>query len=211
VGFIKQITRFYRSYIQRLISHFQIKDLEWVVAKFHLTSKFIHPCSSCTLCTYTRSASTPNSVADCNSERREHVIRSCHRTLVFLGDLSRYREVPRKPKNWAPANGYYTLAKKLIPSSGTPYNQLAVIALNEGSTLSATYHLYRAISVTEPFPQASDNLEIGFRKALKHYKLQTPAPNYVRKEEQAVKDLITLFVRLHAKCYAARECGSPPV
>jgi hypothetical protein len=40
VGFIKQTTRFYRSFIQRLISHFQINELEWVVSKFHLSSVF---------------------------------------------------------------------------------------------------------------------------------------------------------------------------
>ena len=38
VGFIKQTTRFYRSLVQRLISHFQLRELEWVVTKFHLTS-----------------------------------------------------------------------------------------------------------------------------------------------------------------------------
>lgn len=209
VAFIKQITRFYRSFIQRLVSHFQMKDLEWVISKFHLSgtpTPAIHMCVR----SHDDSVSTPDSVMECDSETREHVIRSCHRTLVFLGDLSRYREVPKQPKNWAPATGYYTLAKKLIPSSGTPYNQLAVIALNEGSTLSATYHLYRAISVSEPFPEASDNLEIGFRKAIKTFKSEASAPNYVRKEEQVVKDLITLFVRLHAKCYAAQEFGSPP-
>lgn len=62
------------------------------------------------------------------------------------------------------------------------------------------------MSVAEPFPQASENLEKGFRKALKAYESETPATTrLMRKEEQAVKDLITLFVRLHAKCYTARE------
>jgi hypothetical protein len=136
------------------------------------------------------------------------VIRSCHRILVILGDLSRYREVPQSPKNWGPATGYYTLAKKLIPSSGMPHNQLAVIAINEGSNLSSTYHLYRAMSVAEPFPQASENLEKGFRKALKAYKAQAPAAVFTRKEEQAVKELISLFIRLHAKCFTARECAA---
>jgi hypothetical protein len=138
-------------------------------------------------------------------ETREQVIKSCHRTLVFLGDLSRYREVPKTQKNWGPATGYYTLAKTLIPSSGTPHNQLAVIAINEGSNLSATYHLYRALSVAEPFPQAGENLGLGFRKALKAYRTEQPTANLMRKEEQLVRNLISLFVRLHAKCYIGKE------
>ncbi|KAA8911092.1 hypothetical protein FN846DRAFT_897750 [Sphaerosporella brunnea] len=187
VGFIKQTTRFYRSFVQRLISHFQITELNWVVAKFHL------------------SISKPDSIIQYDSSTRQQVIRSCHRILVILGDLSRYREAPANPKNWGPATGYYSLAKKLIPSSGTPHNQLAVIAINEGSNLSSTYHLYRAMSVAEPFPQASENLEKGFRKALKAYKTQAPAQVFTRKEEHAVKELISLFVRLHAKCFTARD------
>jgi VanZ family protein len=41
VNFIKQTTRFYRSFIQRLVSHFRIKDLEWVVSKFRLTGVLV--------------------------------------------------------------------------------------------------------------------------------------------------------------------------
>lgn len=152
----------------------------------------------------------PDTIIEYDSKIREQVIRSCHRTLVALGDLSRYREVPHKPKNWGPATGYYTLAQNIIPSSGTPHNQLAVIASSEGSNLSSTYHLYRAISVRDPFPQAGDNLELGFRKALKAYKAEPSTSIFQRKEEHAVNELISLFIRLHAKCYTARECVSPP-
>lgn len=38
VSFIKQTTRFYRSFVQRLISHFQLREMEWVITKIHLTS-----------------------------------------------------------------------------------------------------------------------------------------------------------------------------
>lgn len=146
-----------------------------------------------------------NPPPDCNLHTKNIVIRSCHRTLVFLGDLSRYREASQSPKNWGPATGYYSLAKKLVPKSGSPHNQLAVIALNEGSNLSATYHLYRALSVAEPFPEAGDNLGLGFRKVLKAHKAGNLGVNLVRKEEQAVSELIALFVRLHARCFTGRE------
>lgn len=188
VNFIKQASRFYRSFIQRLVSHYGVVELDWVVRKFHL------------------SIDIPlDKPINCDIDTKNNVIRSCHRTLVFLGDLSRYREASQSPKNWGPATGYYMLAKKLVPSSGSPHNQLAVIALNEGSNLSATYHLYRALSVAEPFPEAGDNLGLGFRKVLKAHKAGNLGTNLVRKEEQAVCELIALFVRLHAKCFIGKE------
>lgn len=145
------------------------------------------------------------------AEIKRLIISSCHRTLVFLGDLSRYREVSQNPKNWGPATGYYTLAKKLVPTSGSPHNQLAVIALNEGSNFSATYHLYRALSVAEPFPEAGDNLGVGFRKVLKAYKAGNLTANLARKEEQVIHELVALFVRLHAKCFIGKELVSSPL
>ncbi|KAI5845103.1 hypothetical protein DFP73DRAFT_548114 [Morchella snyderi] len=190
INFIKQASRFYRGFVQRLVSHYRVLELDWVVRKFHLSIDI-----------------PPDAPAgSCDIDTKNNVIRSCHRTLVFLGDLSRYREAPSTgPKNWGPATGYYTLAKKLVPSSGAPHNQLAVIALNEGSNLSATYHLYRALSVAEPFPEAGDNLGLGFRKVLKAHKAGNLGTNLVRKEEQAVCELIALFVRLHAKCFIGKE------
>ena len=81
--------------------------------------------------------------------------------------------------------------------------------MNEGSNLSATYHLYRAVSVAEPFPEAGDNLGLGFRKVLKAHKAGNLAVNLARKEEQIVHELVALFVRLHAKCFAGKELVPP--
>ncbi|PWW80340.1 hypothetical protein C7212DRAFT_276141 [Tuber magnatum] len=188
INFIKQATRFYRSLIQRLISHFGLAELEWVIRKFNLSLDF---------------PTTKPPIYE--AEIKQLAISSCHRTLVFLGDLSRYREVSQNPKNWGPATGYYTLAKKLVPAFGSPHNQLAVIALNEGSNLSYTYHLYRALSVSEPFPEAGDNLGVGFRKVLKTFKVGNLTASFSRKEEQAIHELVALFVRLHAKCFTNTE------
>lgn len=181
-------------------------ELDWVVRKFNLSSAYYDssfgPIKKANVLVVDVLLNPP---PDCDLDTKNIVIRSCHRTLVFLGDLSRYREASQSPKNWGPATGYYTLAKKLVPGSGSPHNQLAVIALNEGSNLSATYHLYRALSVAEPFPEAGDNLGLGFRKVLKAHKAGNLGVNLVRKEEQAVSELIALFVRLHARCFTGRE------
>lgn len=62
--------------------------------------------------------------------------------------------------------GYYDLATAIRPSSGASHNQLAVIALADGSHMRAIYHLYRAITVKTPYPRARENLEAEFKKIL---------------------------------------------
>lgn len=186
IAFLRQATRFYRSYIQRIAAQFPLSELQYVVQQFRLPN-------------FEHGAPSPE------PELKSRIIRSCHRTLVYLGDLSRYREVNRNPQNWGPAIGYYTLAKQLLPSSGNPHNQLAVMAFEEGSLLSALYHLYRAVSVSEPFPEADGNLRVGFRKAFRALRAEKPAISLARKEEQVVKDLIQLFVNLHVKCSMGKE------
>ena len=150
--------------------------------------------------------SEPDEPIPPSPELKRLIIRSCHRCLVILGDLSRYREVGSSAdKNWAPATGYYDLAKKLVPESGSPHNQLAVISISDGSNFSATYHLYRAVSVKEPFPEAGYNLGLGFQKILKAYRSGKLGANLVRKEEQQVSELLSLFTRLHAKYFNGKE------
>ena len=155
---------------------------------------------------YIHPVSKPDESIICSPELKSLIIYSCHRCLVFLGDLSRYREIGSSTeKNWAPATGYYNLAKKIVPESGSPHNQLAIISISDGSTLSATYHWYRAVSVEEPFPESGGNLGLGFQKILKAYRGGKLGSNLVRKEEQMVSELLSLFTRLHANFFDGKE------
>jgi protein SMG7 len=49
---------------------------------------------------------------------------SCHRCLIFLGDLARYKEVHGDGQDWSVSAGYYLQASALWPSSGNPHNQV---------------------------------------------------------------------------------------
>lgn len=53
---------------------------------------------------------------------------SCHRCLIFLGDLARYKEshgdADVRSRDWSVAAGYYQQAISLWPSSGNPHNQV---------------------------------------------------------------------------------------
>jgi protein SMG7 len=65
---------------------------------------------------------------------------SCHRCLIFLGDLARYKEVhgnghDTRSIDFSVAAGYYLQAASLWPPSGNPHNQVLAISLELGSAL----------------------------------------------------------------------------
>ncbi|PSS24630.1 Protein SMG7L like [Actinidia chinensis var. chinensis] len=93
---------------------------------------------------------------------------SCHRFLVCLGDLARYRELCKKldleRHNWSAAATYYFKATLVWPDSGNPQNQLALLATYVGEDFIALYHCIRSLAIKEPFPDAWDNLILLFEK-----------------------------------------------
>lgn len=44
------------------------------------------------------------------------------------------------------------------PTSGHPYNQLALLDASQGDKLSTVFHYVRSIAVKNPFPAATTNL-----------------------------------------------------
>ncbi|KAF5729091.1 hypothetical protein HS088_TW21G01248 [Tripterygium wilfordii] len=92
----------------------------------------------------------------------------CHRFLVCLGDIARYREQYGKPgkekHNWSIAASHYLEATMLWPDSGNPQNQLAVLATYVGDEFLALYHCIRSLAVKEPFPDAWNNLILLFER-----------------------------------------------
>lgn len=125
-------------------------------------------------------------------ELHDQVLRSCHVSLVYLGDLSRYRELQAVHKSgkqdWGPALGYYQLARRLLPNSGSPMNQLAVVAIYTDNVLASTYYFLRAICAVEAFSTARENLGLGFKKIISKDRLRSTGP-------------LDLFIKLHAGLY----------
>ncbi|KAL8890946.1 MAG: hypothetical protein Q9215_001947 [Flavoplaca cf. flavocitrina] len=151
--FLKASQRFYRGYIQKLAARScGISELTAIARKFSLDVALAAPKEN--------TQTTP--------EFQHAILRSCHRTLIHLGDLSRYRESEidsrNGKKNWQPAIDYYDLAIAIKPSSGTPHNQLAIIARIRGNSMRTLYHLYRAQSAYEPPPRANENLDLELKK-----------------------------------------------
>ncbi|XP_058205654.1 nonsense-mediated mRNA decay factor SMG7-like [Rhododendron vialii] len=98
---------------------------------------------------------------------------SCHRCLIYLGDLARYKglygEVESKARDFAAASSYYMQASSLWPSNGNPHHQLAILALYSGDELVAIYRYFRSLAVDYPFSTARDNLIIAFEKNRQSY------------------------------------------
>ncbi|KAI3854217.1 hypothetical protein MKW98_024640 [Papaver atlanticum] len=118
-----------------------------------------------------KDVSVSNGVGVCRSIESADMGRcqfSCHRSLVFLGDLARYKQLYGNPdtqgRKWSTAARHYLNASLIWPDSGNPQNQLAVLATYLGDEFLALYHCTRSLAVKEPFPDAWNNLILLFEK-----------------------------------------------
>jgi len=191
-SFLKNASRFYRTFVQRLVSHFKLVELVDIIKSIQLEAQGLD--SPCNL---------PDRL-------KRSVLDSVHRSLIYLGDLSRYRaqyslDKKKHGKKWSHAFSYYNLSRFVNPNSGVPFNQLAVLATNDGNILNSTYYCLRALSALEPFPTSRDNMVMGFKKALRG----KPEPHQVKKggkretkaktqEEQASEAISWQFAALFA-------------
>lgn len=136
------------------------------------------------------------------------ILRSCHRTIIQLGDLSRYREmeVGGEKRDWSAAIGFYDLAGSILPSSGQSQHQLAVLALADGNLFRAVYHLYRSLSTEEPHPLSEKNLTIAFNKISSGIeKGALPRNNNASKGKASFDALVGWHLRLITLCYQGRN------
>lgn len=187
LGFIKSSGKFYRQYI--LLLHTNFGGIPELAAVAHQVK------------TEGLGESSQHSLTP---ELRATVLTKCHNTLIYLGDLSRYRASEKldKTPDFGPAIGYYGLACTLRPESGMGHHQQAVVALEQRLHLRAIYHLYRAMVVEDPHPNAEKNLQLEFGKTNdawdKGELIQKGPPNDPDGPKRA---LVGWFVRLHSMCY----------
>lgn len=135
---------------------------------------------------------------------QQAVILSCHQTLIYLGDLFRYRAAERldREPDWGPAIGYYALAASLRPCSGLAFHQQSVVAFEQGDYLRSTYYLYRSINVDEPHPNAIPNLELQFKKITAAWQKGDLVPKPSPQDPVGSrKALVSWFIRFHSLCY----------
>lgn len=130
----------------------------------------------------------------------------------FSRSLARYRQThsDSTKKNWSSARDYYNEARNLLPSSGNPYNQLAVIATLAPNNFLALYFYYRSLAVRLPFMTARNNIKVLIQKMASD---PESGKKFVReeryndrqttnaKESSQLNDFLAKFILLHGALF----------
>lgn len=179
-NFLRVAQKFYKGYIQRLSARFDVPELRRVAHGIEVEQM-----------------DSGDRISPVPPELSVMVLKSCHSTLLRLGDLSRYRTQARhKNSGYETALTFYTLAHHLNPQSGYAYHQMGIVHLDQGNHLDVVYNFYRSWAVDAPHPNAKSNLEAEFKS------LQLPNSSKSRQNTTAAQDALSMwFVRLHARFY----------
>ncbi|KAL9233586.1 hypothetical protein vseg_008564 [Gypsophila vaccaria] len=143
---------------------------------------------------------------------------SCHRCLIYLGDLARYKglygEGESRAREYSAASSYYLQAASLWPSNGNPHHQLAILATYASDELGAVYRYFRSLAAEVPFPTAKDNLVTAFEKNRQSYTQLLEATKNAGKREASIKekykDFCNRFIRLHGILYSRTSLETFP-
>ena len=81
----------------------------------------------------------------------------------------------------------------MSPSSGQPYNQLALLEASRGDKLGTVFHYARSIAVKHPFPVATTNLAKTLSSALNDNSF-----NIDGKTKLTSQEYLIVFIKLHA-------------
>ncbi|ENN76118.1 hypothetical protein D910_04922 [Dendroctonus ponderosae] len=97
-------------------------------------------------------------------ELKQWAKQAIHQCLIYMGDLSRYRQELEPSLGSAAATRYYLQAATFRPESGMPYNQMGTLAMHQHNLLDAVYYYMRCLACKMPFEGTSNNLQNLFEK-----------------------------------------------
>ena len=147
-------------------------------------------------------------------EEKAAVIDITRDSLIYLGDLSRWRHkahVDRQSNTpqWKKARLYYELAYEVDPLSGLAKHQLAVLAQDDGKYFSALASVYQSLASAKPHPQAANNLEVLLARRL-NVPINQIIPKVKPSHDQtnAVATLRAWFLQLHVNFYRGKPFDS---
>lgn len=169
-------------------------------------------CSHCNLDLNVSKRNADLGIFDCSTYQRKPKEGSClyiiQHCLIHLGDLARYRNLPDEAEAYYKkviTTKYSSLcfifksflflfqAVQVDPSSGHPYNQLALLESARGDKLSALFYYVRSLALRHPFPPARSNLDKMLRK------LSTQSLAYKAKTRLTVEEFVLSFLKLQAQ------------
>lgn len=87
---------------------------------------------------------------------------------------------------------FYRYAVLLSPSSGQPYNQLALLEASRGNKLGTVFHYARSVAVKHPFPVATANLTKTLSSALNDKSFNIDGKTKLNSQEY-----VAVFLKLH--------------
>ncbi|XP_041465039.1 protein SMG5-like [Lytechinus variegatus] len=129
-------------------------------------------------------------------EAKDWAQKACHRCLIYLGDLARYRQEFEGPSSCLLAQRFYHQALVLNPAMGMPHNQLGTLAGTRYQGLDAAYHYLRCWLSDLRFDGAIANLEKVFERNQKrfHELPSSPSPD-LPAELQRPRDIKQFLIR----------------
>ncbi|XP_078480958.1 telomerase-binding protein EST1A isoform X1 [Ciona intestinalis] len=106
-----------------------------------------------------RNPTVARSVHKQAGKRTKFAIMSVQRSLICLGDITRYKENANDTNNFGRARNWYMQARALEPRNGRPYNQLAILAVRTRRKLDAVYYYARSLAtIGNPILTARESL-----------------------------------------------------
>ncbi|KAF9916347.1 hypothetical protein BX616_004014 [Lobosporangium transversale] len=191
-AFLQEATGFYHRLIQNLASCYDLNESGSSTQSFPISDK--------------------RPLLEVTDTARQCAISSCHKCYIFLGDLARYRQTYSESpkKNWSAARDYYNEARNMLPSSGNPYNQLAVIATFAPNNFLALYFYYRSLAVRLPFNTARNNIKVLIQKMTmdpdngrKFVREEKPNDRQAAntKDSSQLDDFLSKFILLHGALF----------
>ena len=177
---LKTAQYFYRGFIERLSARYRLPRLQRIAHAMGSSVQFLD-------------------IVDATADKVDTLVcQSCHRALLQLGDLARYRARHGRQRDHGPdaALAYYGLAHELRPSSGVAHHQIAVVLAGEKQDFDIVYHFYRAWAVKEPHPLVARNLASEFQAIL-----ASAAQGRTTAGLDPQHMFASWFVRLHARFF----------
>ncbi|EJU01610.1 hypothetical protein DACRYDRAFT_89295 [Dacryopinax primogenitus] len=181
--FLLQEEKFWRQFSLRLVSSYGLMEVLSILAQVGISEEPV-------LDDDVNQPDLNSSRAMVTDEKRIDKIDMLQRSIIYLGDLSRYRDLNEAQSNskrtkgrngidsmerkisrdFTTSEAYYQAAIVLAPNNGTPFNQLAILATYQSNSFDALYYYYRAACTTQPFGTVSENLERLLSKAIQTYR-----------------------------------------
>ncbi|KAJ3639053.1 hypothetical protein Zmor_008710 [Zophobas morio] len=135
-----------------------------------------------------------NFATELNLPQSSSCVYICQYCLVHLGDIARYRNQRKQAEN------FYKQAILVSPTSGHPYNQLALLEASQGDKLSTVFYYIRGIAVKNPFPASTTNLLSTLSSAI-----DKESPLEKIHSKITVNEFIQIFLCTHALLHTATD------